>query len=152
MTDPFNLGRFVEAQKNSYAAALAELRAGHKKTHWMWYIFPVVAGIGSSAMAVRYAIGTIAEAKAYLAHPVLGPRLQACTDAMLSHAGTSSARAILGGTDAYKLQCSMTLYEITAGNDGELYARVLEAFYRGERNEKTLAFLTQGTGHSVPVD
>src|SRR5436190_3004618 len=107
--DQFNLARFLEAQERSYEAAIAELRAGEKRSHWMWFVFPQVAGLGSSAMAQRYAIGSRAEAEAYLAHQILGRRLQECAEALLSVDGRSAAQ-IMGYPDDMKLQWSLTLF------------------------------------------
>ncbi|MGN6216556.1 MAG: DUF1810 domain-containing protein [Solirubrobacterales bacterium] len=109
--DQGQLRRFVEAQDQggTYARALAELRAGRKTSHWIWFVFPQIAGLGQSAMSQRYAIGSMEEAQAYLEHPVLGPRLVECARALLGHEGLS-ARQILGEIDAVKLRSSMTLF------------------------------------------
>lgn len=104
------LDRFVAAQATSYAQALAELRAGAKRSHWMWYIFPQIAGLGHSDMARRYAIRHLAEARAYLAHPLLGARYAESAAALLAHRG-SDAAAIMGGIDAIKLRSSLTLFD-----------------------------------------
>jgi uncharacterized protein (DUF1810 family) len=135
----YDLDRFVEAQRGTWAAALVELEVGRKTSHWMWFVFPQIAGLGTSAMARRYAIGGLAEARAYLAHPLLGKRLRAATDAMLRHAGTAP-EAILGGIDAIKLRSSMTLFEVAA-DDAAPFARCLDVFYAGERDPQTLARL-----------
>jgi uncharacterized protein (DUF1810 family) len=132
------LSRFLAAQRDVYPRALAELRAGTKRSHWMWFIFPQIAGLGRSDMARRYAIRDLEEARAYLAHPVLGPRLQDCTAAVLSHAGARSAEAIFGGIDAIKLRSSMTLFE-AAGGDG--FASIVDAFFAGVRDPETLRLL-----------
>jgi len=108
-TDP-TLDRFVAAQASSYATALAELRAGAKRSHWMWYIFPQIAGLGHSDMARRYAIRDLAEARAYLAHPLLGARYVESAAALLAHRG-SDAAAIMGGIDSTKLRSSLTLFD-----------------------------------------
>lgn len=135
---PERLERFVEAQAPIYAQALAELRAGGKRSHWMWFVFPQIAGLGQSPAARFYAIADLAEARAYLAHPLLGPRLIECAEAMLAHAGTP-AEAILGGIDAIKLRSSMTLFEAAArGEARSRFAAVLDAFYGGERDPATL--------------
>src|ERR1700721_340344 len=109
--DPYHLERFVPAQDSGGTSqgALAELRAGRKTSHWMWFIFPQVAGLGFSAMAQRYAISGVAEARAYLGHPVLGPRLRACTGAIAATSGSTADR-ILGPVDAMKLRSCMTLF------------------------------------------
>jgi uncharacterized protein (DUF1810 family) len=135
----FDLGRFIDAQAGSWPAALAELRAGRKQSHWMWFIFPQLAGLGTSPMAVRYAIGSTAEARAYLAAPLLGARLREGVTAMLAHRGRS-AEAILGGIDALKFRSCLTLFEAVA-DDPALYAEALDAFYAGERDVRTLALL-----------
>jgi uncharacterized protein (DUF1810 family) len=131
------LERFVSAQDagGTYAAALRELRAGRKTSHWMWFVFPQVAGLGFSAMAQAYAIASLAEARDYLAHPVLGPRLRECAAAVLSHTDRS-AEQIFGGVDALKLRSSMTLFA-RADPDEPAYAAVLEAFYGGEPDART---------------
>jgi uncharacterized protein (DUF1810 family) len=135
----FDLGRFIDAQAGSWPAALAELRAGRKQSHWMWFIFPQLAGLGTSPMAVHYAIGSAAEARAYLAAPLLGARLREGVTAMLAHRGRS-AEAILGGIDALKFRSCLTLFEAVA-DDPALYAEALDAFYAGERDVRTLALL-----------
>lgn len=133
-----SLQRFVDAQEPVYRQALDELLAGAKRSHWMWFIFPQIAGLGRSGTAQFYAIADGAEARAYLAHPVLGPRLAECTGAMLEWAGRRSAEAILGPIDALKFRSSMTLFEVAAEGADDRYARVLEAFYSGERDRATL--------------
>ena len=132
------LDRFVTAQDGVIGGALAELRAGAKTSHWMWFVFPQIAGLGHSDMARRYAIADLAEARAYLAHPLLGQRLAAATDAMLGWAGRRSAEAILGAIDAVKLKSSMTLFEAAGDGDGRC-AACLDAFYGGARDAATLA-------------
>ena len=134
-----SLERFAQAQASSYTTALAELKAGAKRTHWMWYIFPQIAGLGRSETARFYAIDGLAEAKAYLAHPLLGPRLHECVAAMLGWAGKRDAEAILGGIDALKLRSSCTLFEAVGG--GGEFARCLDAFYGGRRDEETLRLI-----------
>ncbi len=138
MTDP--LHRFVDAQRDSHPIALAELRAGSKRSHWMWYVFPQVAGLGASAMAQTYAIADLAEARAYLAHPLLGARLRESVDALLQHRGRDIA-AILGSVDAMKLRSSMTLFEVAAAGAEPRFAAILDGFYAGERDGATLARL-----------
>jgi uncharacterized protein (DUF1810 family) len=134
-----DLSRFLKTQEQAYPRALAELRAGDKRSHWMWYIFPQIAGLGRSAMAQLYAIGDLGEAGAYLAHPVLGMRLRDCTAAVLVHAGARSAETIFGGIDSIKLRSSMTLFEAAGG--GDLFARVIDDFYDGMRDPETLRLL-----------
>ena len=133
-----DLSRFLAAQRDVYPRALAELRAGAKRSHWMWFIFPQIAGLGRSDMARHYAIRDLDEARAYLTHPVLGPRLRECSAAVLSHAGARSAEAIFGGIDAIKLRSSMTLFE-AAGGDG--FASIIQAFFAGVRDPETLRLL-----------
>jgi uncharacterized protein (DUF1810 family) len=137
------LERFVDAQRNTYPRALAELIHGRKTSHWMWFVFPQIAGLGHSEMAVRYAIRDLAGARGYLAHPVLGPRLREATAAMLAHAGQRSAEAILGEIDAVKFRSSMTLFEAAAQDEAKaLFADCLAAFYGGARDPATLGRLT----------
>jgi uncharacterized protein (DUF1810 family) len=133
------LDRFVEAQAHAYADALAELRAGRKESHWMWFVFPQIAGLGTSPTSRFYAIASLEEARAYLAHPLLGMRLRECTEAVLAHAGIS-AEAIFGGIDAMKLRSSMTLFDRVAGGKNP-FGQCLTAFFGGERDARTLALL-----------
>ena len=137
MSDPFGLERFVRAQDEhgTYACALAELRAGRKQSHWMWFVFPQLAGLGSSAMAEAYAIGSLAEARAYTEHPVLGERLRESAAALDSLAGVS-AEEVLGHVDALKLRSSLTLFE-RADPDEPLFAGLLRKFYGGVRDDRT---------------
>ncbi|HEU4968510.1 DUF1810 domain-containing protein [Sphingomonas sp.] len=137
--DPHNLQRFIEAQASSFADALAELEAGRKRTHWMWFVFPQLASLGRSDTARFYGIRSAAEAHAYLAHPSLGPRLRQCCLALLRHKD-QSAEAIMGGVDALKLRSSMTLFE-TVADDAATFAAVLDAFYTGARDPLTLELL-----------
>lgn len=136
------LDRFVAAQAGDYAAALAELRHGRKTSHWIWYVFPQIAGLGTSAMSQRYAIADLTEAKAYLQHPLLGARLREASAAMLDHAGKRSAEAVLGGTDAVKFRSSMTLFEAADTETGSIFAACLDAFYDGVRDRETLRRIT----------
>ena len=139
--DPYQLERFVTAQDSggTYQRALAELRAGRKTSHWMWFIFPQVAGLGLSAMAQRYAISGVAEARAYLAHPVLGPRLRACAGAVAATEGSSADR-ILGPVDAMKLRSCMTLFA-AAGPEEASFGEVLTRYFDGQLDQATLARL-----------
>ena len=130
------LDRFVEAQDPVYGQVLTELNAGTKRSHWMWFVFPQIAGLGRSATAQFYAIADLAEAKAYLAHDLLGPRLQECTQAMLEWAGKKDAEAILGPVDAMKFRSSMTLFEAAGG--GEEFGEALQSLHAGERDPATL--------------
>ena len=139
--DPYHLERFVTAQDagGTYQRALAELRAGRKTSHWMWFIFPQVAGLGFSAMAQRYAISGVAEARAYLGHPVLGPRLRTCTEAIAATSGSTAGR-ILGPVDAMKLRSSMTLFA-AAEPEEAVFGEVLTRYFDGEPDQATLARL-----------
>ena len=136
---PYDLKRFVDAQASVYEHACQELRGGRKVGHWMWFIFPQVAGLGSSAMSQRYAIGSLTEARAYLAHPVLGERLRECAGLLLAISG-HDAEAILGAIDARKLRSSMTLF-LRAEPGEPLFRQVLERFYDGTPDKATDAFL-----------
>jgi uncharacterized protein (DUF1810 family) len=138
-SDPHDLQRFVDAQEWSFADALAELEAGRKRTHWIWFVFPQLAGLGRSDTARFFGIRSGDEARAYLAHALLGPRLRQCCTALLRHRGTS-AEAIMGGVDALKLKSSMTLFEAVA-DDPAPFAAVLDAFYGGARDPETLRLL-----------
>lgn len=132
--------RFVEAQADSFATALAELRKGRKQSHWMWYIFPQIAGLGRSATAQFYAIADAGEARAYLAHPLLGERLHQAVAAAIDAPG--SVEAIFGGIDAMKLRSSLTLFAAVA-DDPEPFRRGLERFFDGQDDPATLARLDQ---------
>jgi uncharacterized protein (DUF1810 family) len=134
--DPFDLGRFVTAQEGVYEAAVGELRAGRKTSHWMWFVFPPIAGLGRSATAQRYAVASRAEAEAYLAHPVLGPRLLECARTLTQLDGRS-AQEIFGATDAQKLQSSMTLFARTAPGE-PLFRDVLTRYFGGSEDPGTL--------------
>ncbi len=135
----FDLGRFVDAQAGVYERVCDELRRGRKSSHWMWFIFPQVAGLGSSAMSQRYAISSLHEARAYLAHPVLGARLRECAGLLLA-TSEPGAESILGSIDARKLRSSMTLF-LRAGPDEPLFRDVLERFFRGVPDAATDAIL-----------
>ena len=137
MTDPFNLERFVDAQAHAYDRARRELEAGRKESHWMWFIFPQIAGLGQSAMAIRFAIASLDEAKAYLAHSVLGPRLRECATLTLD-APNTTARAIFGAVDEMKFRSSMTLFA-KAAPDEEVFQRCLDKFFAGAPDPATLA-------------
>ncbi|HKR88700.1 MAG TPA: DUF1810 domain-containing protein [Phenylobacterium sp.] len=139
MGDAFDLQRFVDAQARNYDDALAELRAGRKTSHWMWYVFPQVAGLGSSAMAQTYAIGSLAEAQAYLAHPVLGARLRDCLAAVLAVRGRS-AHEIFGSPDDLKFRSSLTLFAQAAPANPQ-FRQGLERYFGGEADPATLQIL-----------
>ena len=131
-----DLARFVTAQDGVIARALAELKAGHKQSHWMWFVFPQIAGLGHSAMAQRYAIADLDEARAYLAHPVLGPRLKQCTEAVLAIEG-KSAHAIFGSPDDLKFRSSMTLFAAAAAEEPHFRA-ALDKYFAGQGDALTL--------------
>lgn len=141
MADPYNLKRFVTAQEGAYETALAELCAGSKQTHWMWFIFPPVAGLGISPTAHHFAIGSINEARAYLAHPVVGPRLRQCVEAILPWSERLSAEDILGPIDALKLKSSFTLFD--EAEPGTIFRAGLAVFFSGEPDQRTLALLNE---------
>jgi uncharacterized protein (DUF1810 family) len=139
--DPFNLKRFVEAQDRVYAQALAELRRGRKQSHWMWFVFPQVAGLGRSATSRRYAIRSGEEARVYLADPILGARLRECVTILLE-GEEGSAEAIFGQPDTMKFQSCLTLFASQAGEDS-VFAKALKRFFDGEHDEATNAFLSR---------
>ncbi|MEC5199032.1 uncharacterized protein (DUF1810 family) [Arthrobacter sp. PL16] len=143
MTDPHDLTRFVEAQDayGTYLQALAELRRGHKTGHWMWFVFPQVRGLGSSPTSVRFAISSLDEARAYLAHPVLGARLIECVDALIQ-LPDSDPVAVLGGIDARKLQSSMTLFTHADPQESRFRA-VLDRYYAGAEDRATTSLLVE---------
>jgi len=134
--DPFNLERFVEAQEGLHERALSELRAGRKTSHWMWFVFPQIEGLGQSWMSKRYAISGLGEARAYLAHPVLGPRLVECSEAVLGVEGRSASE-IFGFPDDVKLRSSMTLFA-RAAEPGSVFSRALDKYFRSEGDPETL--------------
>ncbi|AWL96412.1 MULTISPECIES: DUF1810 domain-containing protein [Bradyrhizobium] len=140
MTDPFDLERFVTAQNTVFRDVQGELARGRKQTHWMWFVFPQIAGLGFSAMSQRYAIGSRAEAKAYLAHPVLGPRLVECTRLVLAVDGRT-INAILGAPDDAKFRSSMTLFG--AVSDEPVFGEALARYFAGERDAATLEILSK---------
>jgi len=141
MDDPYRLERFAAAQERAgtYRQAVAELRAGSKRSHWMWFVFPQITGLGSSAIAREFAIGSLAEARAYLAHPVLGPRLAECSR-ILADADGATATEIFGPIDALKLRSSMTLFA-AAAPEKQVFTDVLAAYFDGKPDEATLARL-----------
>ena len=138
--DPFDLQRFVDAQEPIYGTVIEELTAGRKRSHWMWFIFPQLRGLGSSPTAVRFAISSVDEARAYLDHELLGARLRECAGLVARIEGRS-AEEILGWPDDMKLRSSMTLFAHAADDNAEFVA-VLEKFYGGEEDPATLARLT----------
>ncbi|MGL6096358.1 MAG: DUF1810 domain-containing protein [Fimbriiglobus sp.] len=140
--DPHDLARFLEAQEGVYEQALAEVRAGRKYTHWMWFIFPQIDGLGSSSMAKRYAIKGRAEAEAYIAHPVLGPRLVACAAAAAAVPRPASALDVFGSPDDQKLRSSATLFACVSPA-GSAFERVVDRYFGGERDPATLRRLAE---------
>ncbi|HZU50616.1 MAG TPA: DUF1810 domain-containing protein [Sphingomicrobium sp.] len=136
--DPFHLQRFIEAQERVYDAALSELSAGSKQSHWMWFIFPQLAGLGRSFEASFFAIRSIDEARAYLRHPVLGPRLRDCVQAILPWAGLRTPEQILGEVDARKLRSCLTLFDHV--ETSSLFEQALMVFF-DDRDQSTLALL-----------
>ena len=136
--DPFQLQRFVDAQRGTFEIALTELQTGRKQSHWIWFIFPQLAGLGRSPNASFYGVRSVREARAYLAHPVLGDRYRKAVEAMLSWADRKSAVEVLGDVDAMKLRSSLTLFENASGDP--LFARALKRFYDGP-DEATLRLL-----------
>jgi uncharacterized protein (DUF1810 family) len=137
--DPFHLQRFLDAQENDYADALREIKQGYKQSHWIWYIFPQMRGLGRSSMAEYYGISSIEEARAYLDHPILKARLIEISTALLQHKGKSAAYEILGTIDAIKVRSCMTLFDHIMPN--AIFSEVLNAFYNSERDELTLNLL-----------
>ena len=134
--DPYHLDRFVQAQERTYESALTEIRNGRKRSHWMWFIFPQFEGLGSSAQSVFFSIRSLAEANAYLAHPLLGPRLIECARALLAIDGRS-AIDIFGSPDDMKLRSSATLFG-RVSPDGSVFHRILDKYFGGRADERTL--------------
>ena len=137
--DPYDLTRFVRAQEHDYAQALLEIRSGKKRTHWMWYLFPQIDGLAFSSTAKHYSIKSVAEAKAYLDHPILGPRLLECAEAVVRVEGRS-ATEIFGSPDDLKLRSCATLFACVSPRNS-VFDRLLTKYYRGERDGKTLQLL-----------
>jgi uncharacterized protein (DUF1810 family) len=137
--DPYQLNRFATAQQDDFEQALAEIRSGKKRTHWMWYIFPQIDGLGFSSIAKYYAIKSIEEAKAYLNHPILGPRLLQCAEAAVGVEGRS-ATEIFGSPDDLKLRSCATLFACVSP-PSSVFERLLQKYYSGERDKKTLRLL-----------
>jgi uncharacterized protein (DUF1810 family) len=142
VSDLYDLERFIRAQDGVYESALAELRAGSKQSHWMWFIFPQLRGLGHSQTAVYYGISSLEEAHAYLSHPLLGTRLRECVEAVLHWRGRRSAQEILGSIDAVKLRSSLTLFDRV--DPHSLFDQGLLNFFAGKRDELTLALLHRG--------
>ena len=136
--DPFDLERFVTAQRSTFSTALDELKVGRKRSHWMWFIFPQLRGLGRSATAEFYGISSLAEARAYLAHPLHGPRLIQCTETVLSLGGRS-LHAIFGSPDDLKFCSSMTLFALASGEDKDVFRRALDRYCDGRMDDGTVA-------------
>ncbi len=143
--DPYDLNRFLRAQEGDYATALSEVRSGRKRSHWMWYIFPQLEGLGFSLTSRRYSIKSLDEAKAYLAHPVLGPRLMECADAVLSVEGRS-AQQIFGSPDDMKLRSCATLFA-RVSPAGSVFERLLDKYFDGERDPTTIRLVERAGGN-----
>ncbi|HEX6603631.1 MAG TPA: DUF1810 domain-containing protein [Sphingomicrobium sp.] len=139
MEDAFDLDRFLEAQAGIFEQAFEELRAGAKQSHWMWFVFPQMAGLGRSPTARYFAIASSAEARAYLAHPLLGPRLRSAVEAVLPWAGRRSVEQIFGEIDAIKLKSSLTLFEAVSGD--ALFTQAIDGFFAGQRDGRTLELI-----------
>jgi uncharacterized protein (DUF1810 family) len=146
--DPYRLSRFVQAQKTDYERALSEIKNGRKRSHWMWYIFPQFDGLAFSSTSKHYAIKSIEEARAYLAHPVLGPRLLACAEAVVRIDGRS-ATAVFGSPDDMKLKSCATLFACVSPA-GSVFHQLLARYYQGDFDDKTLRLLgLESHGHSL---
>ena len=142
MTDPFSLQRFVDAQAEVFTDVLAELRAGRKRSHWIWFIFPQMKGLGSSAQANFYGIGSFDEATAYMRHPTLGPRLVQCTE-LVNQVEDRTIREILGAPDDMKFRSSMTLFA-RAAEDDSVFRAAMEKYFGGQPDRLTLELLGDG--------
>lgn len=140
--DPHDLNRFINAQEGVYERALAELKSGQKRSHWMWFIFPQVEGLGQSPTSQYFAIKSVAEARAYLAHPLLGARLRECAEAVLALKGRPASE-VFGFPDDLKFRSCMTLFAEIAGADS-IFAYVLQKVFNDQRDRQTLEFLTRG--------
>jgi uncharacterized protein (DUF1810 family) len=136
MSDPHNLQRFIDARERDYQSVLAEIKAGQKRSHWMWYVFPQYDGLGFSPTSIHFSIKSLEEVRAYLDHPILGPRLRECVDAFLAITGRS-AHEIFGAPDDLKLKSSMTLFAHISP-EGSAFEQVLDRYFGGERDGKTL--------------
>ncbi|RMM85595.1 hypothetical protein ALQ71_03524 [Pseudomonas coronafaciens pv. striafaciens] len=141
MNDAYNLQRFVNAQQPVFQQVVMELEAGHKRSHWMWFVFPQIEGLGRSDMAQRYAISGLEEARAYLQHPLLGARLEQCASIIVTQA-ERTARQIFGSPDDLKLHSSMTLFALAAP-ERPVFKSVLDAFFAGERDKTTEKLLSR---------
>jgi uncharacterized protein (DUF1810 family) len=139
--DPFDLDRFVEAQTSSYAMAIGELRSGRKRSHWIWYVLPQLRGLGQSAMSMRYGLQSLAEARAYLAHPVLGPRLRECIRT-LNTLPENDPVAVLGDIDALKLRSCLTVFAEASEQDSS-FKEGLDKYFGGQPDAATLSLIEQ---------
>ena len=144
LPDPFHLSRFVQAQEGIYERALAEIRGGRKRSHWMWFVFPQYAGLGFSAMSQEYAIKSVAEASAYLNHPVLGPRLVECAQEVLGVEGRTASQ-IFGSPDDMKLRSSATLFAHVTGA-GNVFEQLLQKYFDSQPDPKTMQLLAISDG------
>jgi len=142
MNDPHNLNCFIDAQERDYQTALAEITAGQKRSHWMWYVFPQYDGLGFSATSKHYSIKSLSEAAAYIDHPILGPRLRECVDALLAVTGRS-AHEIFGSPDDMKLKSSMTLFA-QVSSEGSTFEKVLDKYFGGQLDVKTIELVRGG--------
>lgn len=140
--DPHDLQRFVDAQADVYARARDELAQGEKRTHWMWFVFPQLRGLGRSSMADRYGIASEREASAYWAHPLLGPRLKECTRLVLAIEGRTASE-IFGAPDDLKFRSSMTLFSWTVASEA-VFRRAIDTYFAGEADPSTIALLRRG--------
>jgi uncharacterized protein (DUF1810 family) len=140
--DPYDLDRFISAQQGIYDGVLAELRGGRKRSHWMWYIFPQIDGLGHSPTTRHYSIKSLEEARSYLAHPVLGARLVECAETVVALQGLSAAD-IFGHPDDWKLHSSMTLFALVSG-PRSVFERVLDRYFQGKRDARTLQIVGSG--------
>ena len=138
--DPFDLERFVAAQTPVFAAVLSALKAGHKQSHWMWFVFPQLRGLGHSSMATFYGIASLSEARVYLAHALLGPRLELCTQTVLGHPH-KSLHQIFGSPDDLKFQSSMTMFALAAADPKGLFYKALDQYCGGVLDPQTLRLL-----------
>lgn len=138
--DEFQLDRFVEAQETSYSTALEEIKAGKKRTHWIWYVFPQLKGLGTSFIAQSFGVSGLTEARCYLAHPVLGARLRESTEALLTHSG-KNAKAVFGELDASKVRSCLTLFSL-AEPTVQVFHTALDRFYSGQLDARTLELLS----------
>jgi len=137
--DPYDLSRFLQAQEDDYEQALSEIASGRNRSHWMWYIFPQIDGLAFSSTSKRYSIKSLDEARAYLDHPILGPRLRECAEAVVRLEGRS-AREIFGSPDDLKLRSCATLFACVSP-PGSVFDRLLTKYYQGRRDDKTLHLL-----------